>query len=287
MEYPLKDLDDVLELINELRIRYLNHYGLDDYLENVVVCEKFEKDDDGSTIVTCYSNKLKAILVNMAAMEYLINTDYSDSLRDFLNPLELDLYRKLEIAKMIIRELYEALVWKNKDNENTLESKIMQLSLGDINDDIIKVMSDMGLSEFEIKSYHLKTVKLRALQVYSQKGDYAPFDRVAHLNVLEDVLNSLDHFKDKLSGLYRLEKREKRQVLLNGYKKYGENITSPTLPYISLVWGQYGLESLDWYHHNYVKCLNNVKRSVSFDERIKLGLPIDKSEYLRTRIRRL
>lgn len=108
--------------------------------------------------------------------------------------------------------------------------------------------------------------------------EYCPLERMANVGAVERMSSFLEPVVKELPYLAYFEDFEFLKELTKGYD---ENERGYTVKFFKILNKYEFWKGLDFYSPNSAELIANVKELYSLDERLRLGLPIDRKECLR------
>lgn len=183
-------------------------------------------------------------------------------------------FRNLFITKVILHELEHAFQNKQVANEldNSIETKLVRAC------SVLEWLKKrINLIDEDKWAAFIKYNKL-----YNQYYHVNPSERLAEINSLKTIVNSLGQIKKRIPELYKAECVSLLNEMLRGYlEDRNKGSSCPTQVYLlgtrqDKIWYE-----LDFYSEDYYQLLKNVSDQYSLDRRLSLGLPIDYDEHIK------
>lgn len=183
-------------------------------------------------------------------------------------------FRNLFITKVILHELEHAFQNKQVANEldDSIETKLVRacsvLEWLKKRMKIVNLIDEDPLAEYD--------------KLYNQYYHVNPSERLAEINSLKTIVNSLGQIKKRIPELYKAECVSLLNEMLREYlEDRNKCISCPTQVYLlgtkqDDIWYE-----LDFYSEDYYQLLKNVSDQYSLDRRLSLGLPIDYDEHIK------
>ena len=254
---------------------FVNYYNLHDCFNGFVFKDFHENN---AKDIAGYSYKAKTI--------YIFNNPFNEevtkkSLIDSCVPINQKiLLKNVELTHIILHEIEHIIQAKIMCEKTSTESEILKLSGISKSQEIIRNrLKNQGYSEEEINNIINNKMKM-----YYKYYSYAPPERLAEINSFEKMAKILEPIKGSIPKIHQNEIIKMEQNMLKGYK-YNNQLISPTSLFLKEQGEEKYLRKFDWFDNNQRLSLKKSKKHYSFSDRIKLGLPIELSEYNKEEIK--
>ena len=251
----------------------INIFANEFQLQNYLVSERFQDCDlpNRSIAGYCYGEKKIYIYTDVIREE---SQRYNKKYGPYMSKINLVYLKNLAVMQTVLHELEHALQAKKVKEEDSEEARILRITgIGASKDYIAENLLNLGMSMNTINIFlNQKTDKYRMLH------DYTPNERLAELNSYARLLEMTSSIRECMKPAYARMERKLTETQLYGYKQDGLYI-SPTIFYLEQQGEHLELQKFAWYDPNPVVALNKAQSTFNLEKRIKLGLPISKSEY--------
>lgn len=241
-------------------------------------------DDDSykgnKTALAVYNPLSKRIIIYTNGILELLYRN--DKYRKLFTRVENAFYAKIQISQIVLHELEHANQRKKIDNEESLESQILRLSMADISIDKLKSLLDKGFTMEQLMLYIYYKGKIRTSN-YKANYEKAPEERLADIKSHKEIISILENIKEYVPNLIDFEITNLLENMIRGYTDKGDYIEPPTIRYLLDNGNQVGLSKFDWYDDDAYKALKKSKDNYSLNDRLNFGLMIDEDEYYKSK----
>lgn len=260
----LKFIDKLIEIVVLRR-------DLNNYVQNVQFINELTKSPQEVTLGS-YNPFTMTISIDYESIKIAMECErfyYS-----LFTTSEQVWFRNLFITKVILHELEHAFQNKQVANEldDSIETKLVRacsvLEWLKKRMKIVNLIDEDPLAEYD--------------KLYNQYYHVNPSERLAEINSLKTIVNSLGQIKKRIPELYKAECVSLLNEMLREYlEDRNKCISCPTQVYLlgtkqDDIWYE-----LDFYSEDYYQLLKNVSDQYSLDRRLSLGLPIDYDEHIK------
>ena len=178
-------------------------------------------------------------------------------------------------SRMILHELEHVYQAKKIEEMDTDEARILKVSHPNIT--IFREYLDQGLTDDEIRA---KIVIGK--DIYNDMYDIEPGERLANIDSFRTIHKMITGFRKYTPELYGFSRFLVNNNLIDGYCEK-DGILAPTVVYLQAK-GEYPtLRSFDWYSENFDESVLLSQKKYKLSDRLRLGLPISKAEFIRTK----
>lgn len=217
----------------------INSKQLEEYILNIDV------QQIGSNKLASYSNYARKITLYANVVDTMLH-DIEKTIK-IDNIFEICLYKNLSLLQVILHELEHANQEKILYSNNTLESFLLRISQLVLENDLLY--------------------------------EYKPEERLAEIKSFEDVVTLFNMLEIKTFNLSSILETDKLQRQLRGYHFINNKVNIPLFTYFILGNKENLLSAFEWYLCDYDKCLEQVSKEYSFNQRLFYGFPISTNEY--------
>ncbi len=257
----------------------LSEFGLENFVKDIKMYNNFcynIKNSYGN--FDCENQNININLHSIRSVSLWKNR-YRDV--KILNNSDKKLYLMLMTYSTIRHELEHAIQYKKLlNNDDSIESKLCEISfysaLYDLDETKLIELINVGYSAIEISDL------IDSFSSNYQKCYYSIYaEKSAFIESEKDVYNIAINENIKNKKLSLLFKRRFLEYWFMGYSKKDDKIICPSYTFPKVLGLPHMLNNIEIYSENDEEALNNAMECYNFEERIKLGLPINENEYQR------
>ena len=265
-----KFIDKIIEIV-------VSKKSLNNYVRNVRFTNKLEKNNY-EVVCATYNPLRMEILIDYESIQTAMeNESYYNSL---FNSLEQIMFKNLTITQYILHELEHAFQNKQADDksDNSIEAKLVNASFA-----LEQAMKNpkfiSALLKNEISAQAFIIYRQQNRKLYKQYYAFNPVERLAQVNSIITIVDSIEPIKEYTLNLYEFEQASLVEEMLRGYTDSWDQGICPTQVYLfgtrqSNVWSE-----LDFYDQDSSQLLKNVSDRYNLTKRLSLGLPVSFNEY--------
>lgn len=250
----------------------VNSKDISEYVQNSDIVRSGTKETIGGILLAEYRPSRKLIRIYFEAMERML--EEQDRYQVLFNGIEQIFYKNVLITQIILHELEHANQRKIIEKENTLESKVLKISVTNLDINFLNKLLSQGFT-LEQLTYYIQREK----QLREEHYLLLPDERLAEIKSHQEIVKALKPIKEYTPNLIEFEQTNVFENLLRGYFYNLGAIASPTLEYGKISRKFNRLKKFPWYDENDQECLRKAKESLSLKERLNYGLPIDTNEF--------
>lgn len=250
----------------------VNSKNIGEYIKDASIEDADINEFDDEILLAAYHPNKKIIKVYSNAIEMML--EMQDKYQGLFNGVEQIFYKNILITQVLLHELEHANQRRIIDKENTLESKILRISVTNLDANLISKLLSQGFTKEEVLYFIRERNKVR-----SENYLILPDERLAEIKSHQEIVSTLELIKEYTPNLIEFEKDNVFENLLRGYFYSNGKITSPTIEYAKASGQVETLKKFDWYSKSEENFLSKVEKSLSLEERLNYGLPIRKKEY--------
>lgn len=250
----------------------VNSKDISEYVQNSDIVRSGTKETIGGILLAEYRPSRKLIKIYSEAMERML--EEQDRYQVLFNGIEQIFYKNVLITQIILHELEHANQRKIIEKENTLESKVLKISVTNLDTNFLNKLLSQGFT-LEQLTYYIQREK----QLREEHYLLLPDERFAKTKSHQEIVKALKPIKEYTPNLIEFEQTNVFENLLRGYFYNLGAIASPTLEYGKISRKFNRLKKFLWYDENDQECLRKAKESLSLKERLNYGLPIDTNEF--------
>lgn len=178
---------------------------------------------------------------------------------------ELAYFKTTFYTQRILHELDHAYQEKMVQEEDSLESKILNLSIPKVT-----ITNESSVD----KKREMLAKSIMRMVIYMQNYEYCPHERMAEINSQQRLISILSSSTIKLPNTIQYLNDNILNSLIDAYS----TTFSPTIKFVSEIDKLYKknpLAEFDWYDKEEEICLKKSIELYPFEQRIRWGLPIE------------
>lgn len=188
--------------------------------------------------------------------------------RILVNDFESTVLESIIYVRYLLHELEHVNQNKVKTEENTLESKIISVSLPWPKK--FKISEEMPREE---QKEICASLIVRYI-MYQTSYEYNPIERMAENFSYKTMIDILKLEEKNFPNIINYLQHEKNKSLIQAYIDY----FCPTIKCLELLGEEESLLTFDWYSKTKEQCIEKSIRLYDFDRRINCGLPIEEKK---------
>lgn len=276
-DYSIKGKLVDLIFVDKLIGIVVSKKSLNDYVRKFRYTNKLDKNDF-DVLCASYNPLTNEILLDSESIQILLDRrSYYDSL---FSSLEQIMFRNLTITQIVLHELEHAYQNKQADDKknNSIETRLISASF--VLQQALKNPKFLNLIfGGEIPEKDMIIYILQNRELYKQYYSLNPTERLAEINSLRTIVNSIESIKEYIPALYEFKNATLVENMLRGYEDSWNQGTCPTEVYLvgtrqGRVWNEF-----DFYDQDSSQLIKNVSCQYNLNRRLSLGLPINYNEY--------